>query len=633
MSSLLSSIGNTTINNNKVNHYKTYQHNQYGKYIDVEDFGADPTGRKDSSAAINAALEAAHKEKAMLYMKGTFYISEQIAIDAGTSGVKGIFGAGMDKTVIKFNKAQKGVFNSNSNNDDIREYAGILIDGQNRKTVADLSVEYTGSDFYRKGQSYFGKVTGILVNDADNTLISKVEVSGANRAGVHFTSTASQIHENGHRLTFKERVAGGQLDENDANVPLGENNRIVDSNLHHNRVAGVLVAYQKNFTADGNYLAWNGHKADGGTGYGIATMAGSYNYGVTYKNNTTDHNYRKGLDVHDGNNILIANNISNGDRLYGIAVYNRQFYMDDVKIIGNTVTQDKNFRLAADDNPGLSYHMYSGIQLQTNTQFKNLPGDGDGYFKISNNTIKGLDVYKDDIQTYGIEFRNHEKQMDYTLNITNNNISGDSTKYLVAVINDTRNGIGSGDINISGNKADIGSIGKGASPVYIDERNSDKLGLHGSVTVNGNSISVRDAADGYNDFAFLRGNAETYNITRNKLNYGDNIDRTLVEVRGTGRLDSDVNVAGNQFNSSDESFNDARYGGWLKYQTADVFSDGNSHNSAKLAALDTGSRGMTLLDVYTSVLHTVNTAQQAEYSANAAAVRINDDSAGNGSVY
>ena len=55
----------------------------------------------------------------------------------------------------------------------------------------------------RKGLSYFGKVNGILVNDADNTLISKVEVSGANRAGVTFTSTAALMREAGYKLSYK----------------------------------------------------------------------------------------------------------------------------------------------------------------------------------------------------------------------------------------------------------------------------------------------------------------------------------------------------------------------------------------------------------------------------------------------
>ena len=127
----------------------------------------------------------------MVFLDGTYYISNQIVMDKTVSGARGLFGSGMGKTKVTFDKAQTGVFNPDTNHDDIREFAGILVDGQNNKTIANLSVQYTNPDFYRKGLSYFGKVNGILVNDADNTLISKVEVSGANRAGVMFTSTAS----------------------------------------------------------------------------------------------------------------------------------------------------------------------------------------------------------------------------------------------------------------------------------------------------------------------------------------------------------------------------------------------------------------------------------------------------------
>ena len=171
--------------------YRVYESKEYGNYVRVNDFGADAQGKKDSLQAFKAALEAAHKEKAMVFLDGTYYISNQIVMDKTVSGARGLFGSGMDKTKVTFDKAQTGEFNPDTNHDDIREFAGILIDGQNNKTIADLSVQYTNPDFYRKGLSYFGKVNGILVNDADNTLISKVEVSGANRAGVMFTSTAS----------------------------------------------------------------------------------------------------------------------------------------------------------------------------------------------------------------------------------------------------------------------------------------------------------------------------------------------------------------------------------------------------------------------------------------------------------
>ena len=71
-------------------------------------------------------------------------------------------------------------------------------------------------------------------------------------------------------------------------------------------------------------------------------MAGSYGFGITYSRNTTDHNYRKGLDIHDGNHITIENNTLNGDRLYGIGVYNRQFTMMTSPSVTTTSPQTPN---------------------------------------------------------------------------------------------------------------------------------------------------------------------------------------------------------------------------------------------------------------------------------------------------
>ena len=92
--------------------------------------------------------------------------------------------------------------------------------------------------------------------------------------------------------------------------------------------------------------------------------------------------------------------------------------------------------------------------------------------------------------------------MDYTLNMANNKISGESTKYLIAVINDTydrvlsKNGMGSGTITISGNWCDIGKIMKGAVPVYVEEHHGN-VAMHGAVTIHDNKISVREKSDGY----------------------------------------------------------------------------------------------------------------------------------------
>ena len=455
------------------------------------------------------------------------------------------------------------------------------------------------------------------MNDADNTLISKVEVSGANRAGVMFTSTASLETEKGHKLTFKARVQSGEIDENYEALPLGENNRIVDSYLHHNRVAGALIGFQQNFIGEGNRLDWNGHEADGGTGYGMAVAAGSYNYGITYRKNTTDHNYRKGLDVHDGTGIVIEDNVLTGDRLYGIVAYNRQFSMDKVKITGNTIIQDPNFRLNVDDDLGKYYHMYSGIQVQTNTQYKDLHSADKGYFDISDNVIKNLTVYQNNIQTYAIEFRNHESKMDYTLNMANNKISGESTKYLIAVINDTydrvlsKNGMGSGTITISGNDADIGKIMKGAVPVYVEEHHGN-VAMHGAVTIHNNKISVREESEGYVEFAYLKSNAKEYNITNNTLKLGGALNDALVDVHSTNpKGKASLNVANNKIMTDIKG---KLYDSWLRFENdIKTYSEGNSHNGEALKKVNTTGSKVALSDILSEANHIVETTKETVY--------------------
>lgn len=572
-----------------VNSYKVYTNASYGKYVDARDFGSDPSGQHDSYAAIKAALAAAHQIGTGVYLHGKLYISEQLVIDKNTSGVTALFGDGMGKTIISFDKAQVGVFNPNSNDTDIRKDAGILIDGQNGKTIADLSVKYTNKDFYRPGESYFGKVCGILVNDASNTLISKVEVSGVNRAGVMFSSTAAlTVDPNGKGKTYKARLIHDEISEDYPSLPVGENNRLVDSYLHHNRVAGAGVAYQKDFIAEGNTFSWNGHEADGGTGYGIMAMAGSYNLGVTFTKNTTDHNYRKGLDVHDGNNIVITDNVAIGDRLYGIAVYNRQFTMNNVKISGNVIEQDPNFRLEADDNIQYknSYHIYSGIQLQTNTQLKNLHSDPNGYFEISNNTIKNLTLYKDAIQTYAIEFRNHEQAMDYTLNIKDNQISGESTKYLIGIINNTKDyinqtdGPGSGNINIIGNHANIGEIARYTMPIFINEHNTDG-NLRGEVTIQDNHITVREKSNGGVEGIQVIGNAKQYNIVDNILELHGVMNHSIISIHGhRGEVQPELNVTGNLLFTDYNQLSNQ----WIESVRATVNASDNKHNDAEALA-------------------------------------------------
>lgn len=74
--------------------------------------------------------------------------------------------------------------------------------------------------------------------------------------------------------------------------------------------------------------------------------------------------------MHDGNNILIENNLLEGDYLYGLEVYNRRFTMDRVVIRGNTIIQNPANRVSIDDgrpiiNQKSDYCNRSETQMRT----------------------------------------------------------------------------------------------------------------------------------------------------------------------------------------------------------------------------------------------------------------------------
>lgn len=269
---------------------------------------------------------------------------------------------------------------------------------------------------------------------------------------------------------------------------LGEGNRILDSHLHHNRGGGIFVAFQQNFEAKGNTLARNGHEADGGTGYGIALIGGTYNDGITITGNTTDHNYRKGIDVHDGNNMLIEDNILSGDRLYGIAAVARTFAMRNVVIRDNDITFDPAFHAFTDDDTpdNAGYNDYLGIELQTNYEGSNHASRENAAFTISGNTLRGLNDYSADPGSTisAIRFGHHENdQMPYTLNMRNNTASGNSADNFIHIRNQST---APGDITLMDNHATFSGTARGIILEGIS--NGSRISAQNN-TLNGENIS------------------------------------------------------------------------------------------------------------------------------------------------
>ncbi len=581
--------------------HRIYRHNNYGRYLKVADFGADTTGANDSIQAINAAISAAQKEAELrgepvsVQLNGNLKISEQIILGSANDNVKVLFGEGAGRTTLSFDWQQVGSFNWQTNRDNVNGDAGILLDGDaaSGRTLAHFTLRYEHrqpTDFYRKGESYFGKINGIIVDDADNVTIDSMEVTGMNRAGIYFTSTTA--------------IGGGWLDKlilgkiADDQLPTGNSNKIINSNLHHNRVAGALIAFQRDITVKNNDLARNGHEADGGTGYGVASSSGSFNKGVNYIGNRTDHNYRKGLDVHDGENIVIENNTINGDRIDGIAVYNRQFAMTRVKIHNNHITVDPDFRLEVDDGDYsgvVQYKGYSGIQIQTNEKFRDLRTVGPGKYIISENTIEGLELHSKTQYSYiyAIEFRNHEWYIDYDIDIIDNKIRGKSSRYMIAVINNTKHGSnpdpgpGSGNVNILDNDIAIDEIHYVGVPIKVQEYSHDG-NLRGSINIKDNVTKIGAVSNGESEAIQILSNARTVDITGNTFENRSNLNTSFVDVFGYGATSKPVvNVSNNKLKTNLSTLY-ARWmnlGGLNPSDDATIYSRGNTHNDAPLPVL------------------------------------------------
>ena len=425
---------------------------------------------------------------------------EQITINQSLSNVRALYSDSRNPSRITTNLSQFGaMWDANENDTDARDHSVLLIDNVDGLLVKNIMIDILrpqlvagqiNDEFYKKGIPYYGKVSGITVNDSDNIRLNTINVAGANRAGIHFTSTYNQAKTQGtgSRLTSIEKlVASGQMATDALNM--GRNNQVINSQLHHNRVAGLMFAYQDNFIAENNLVYDNGHPLSGSTGYGIASSAGSYNNDIHYRKNVSYRNYRKGLDIHDAENVNIVGNVSIGDRLNGISVYNRTFKMENVIIENNLVLQIPAHRLAKDDlsldgrfKRGSDYTMYGAILLQTNEKNRDLSKLGSkGKFSISNNTIQGLSKGDTDNRgnqyvTEAIIIRMNEPYLDYTLDIEKNVILGESANAIIKMINssydslnnnrmlpdfskyDTALGLGSGTIRFVGNDIKLGSV-------------------------------------------------------------------------------------------------------------------------------------------------------------------------------
>ncbi|WP_425451633.1 hypothetical protein [Neisseria dentiae] len=118
------------------------------------------------------------------------------------------------------------------------------------------------------------------MQNSNNNLVDSVEASGANRAGIFFGATSDALKQE------NAAVKNGTLSV-DSIKSHGLNNTVQNCHAHHNRVAGILIQNQVGTRVLSNTCEYNGHEADGGTGYGICAFSNSVNVGIKVIGNTT----------------------------------------------------------------------------------------------------------------------------------------------------------------------------------------------------------------------------------------------------------------------------------------------------------------------------------------------------------
>ena len=248
--------------------------------INIKDYGAKGDGVTDDANAIQSAINAG----TVIYIpKGNYKVGTPLTFSSDSVTV---FGDGTAISNIIFTREQVGSSTRT-------ESCLIFKVGIRKVTLRDFKLQYTGGFYPNAGQGYLGKVDGINFAECYDVLVERVEVTSFNARGIYVGSTTST---KGQRVTIK------------------------DSYFHHNRQAGIGLGDVRDVNITDNDLTYNGAVADGAAGYGIAGYASTVPENVIVKNNRANYNYRKGIDFHSGNNLIIDGNICKGNRIYGIGI-------------------------------------------------------------------------------------------------------------------------------------------------------------------------------------------------------------------------------------------------------------------------------------------------------------------------
>jgi hypothetical protein len=479
--------------------------------VNAKDYGATGDGKTDDTKALITAANAAKNGKILYIPRGIYQTSQQIIIPSNTGG---IIGDGANSTIINSRIVQKERVKSSF----------MLLRGGNGAIFKNFKLNYLGK--FNTGSSYSGFVEGLHILDSDNILIDNVEISGFNSSGL--------------RLDGEKKLTINSI---------SKNNRVQNCYLHHNRVSGLTLVWQDGVIITNNILERNGLAGDVGTGYGMACGNSSIVKNAIVTNNITRYNYRKGLDCHEIENIVLANNTCLGDALFGIFVSNTLYPMNSTVIANNIIVCDP---IGIPSVRSVEY--YTGLFYMCS----NIDDDKEKYqepsLQVTGNSIRELDRQgrtPDKLIVHGIKILNYAKKMS-SVTVTDNHVRG--TKYCTAVevtmnypvfAKNTQVPSEGMQCKISGNQIYADRLDRQAINVdYFDTKN---LGNLGQVIIKDNNIRVNSY--GASPIEIKRG----FQVAVVESNYIDdrgdrNIKRLApiaieTSVRGSVRIkDNDINI-------------------------------------------------------------------------------------------
>ena len=353
----------------------------------IKNFGAVGDDVADDSDALLALVNSGSK---YIYLEAgkTYFTSKAIPIPDGVEVFNG------NGAKIRFNRVQTSLVVSS---------LFYSVNRTTRLTMKDMELRYTGQFDY--GTSYGGIVAGIDINTTtgcERIRLKNITASGFNFAGIAVGRIGTFANPNSY---LKDVI-------------------IEKCYSYGNRAAGIWYGWVDGILLTKNRLEYNGLSGDIGTGYGCAGASDAYPKNVTVAHNFSHFNWRKGIDLHAGFNIIISHNQLLGNYIYGIALPIRN-----------------------NGNGAFPLQPLGSVLIASNIISDSTPTGAFTPIAIQVDSSAGM-VYTADSYNWKTIIKIHD-------NIINNCRSGTGTDH---VIQADVNGFANVNLSIRGNTADVGNV-------------------------------------------------------------------------------------------------------------------------------------------------------------------------------